>query len=72
MLSASFDPARDPVLYAEIRRGDITVHNERVAHGSGPNQSTKWRRAYVVAFRSRFHPSTRQLGSAFPVESETV
>ncbi len=38
---------------AEIRRGDITVHNEGVLHGSGGNNTTgSWRRAYIVAFRS--------------------
>jgi len=37
--------------YVPIRRGDITVHNERVVHGSGPNLSDGWRRAYVIAFR---------------------
>jgi phytanoyl-CoA hydroxylase len=38
----------------EIRRGDITVHNEGVLHGSGGNRSaTSWRRAYIVALRSR-------------------
>lgn len=36
-----------------IKRGDITVHNERVIHGSGPNLSNGWRRAYVLAFRKR-------------------
>lgn len=41
----------DRVVYAEIKRGDITVHNERVIHGSGPNTSKGWRRAYVLAFR---------------------
>lgn len=34
-----------------LRAGDITVHNERVIHGSGPNRSSVWRNAYVVAFR---------------------
>ena len=37
----------------EIRRGDITVHNEGVLHGSGGNTSAaSYRRAYIVAFRS--------------------
>ena len=36
----------------EIKRGDITVHDERVVHGSGPNESDGWRRAYVLAFRT--------------------
>jgi phytanoyl-CoA hydroxylase len=36
-----------------IRRGDITVHNEGVLHGSGGNTTVdSWRRAYIVAFRS--------------------
>ncbi len=36
-----------------IRRGDITVHNEGVLHGSGGNRSAaSWRRAYITAFRS--------------------
>jgi phytanoyl-CoA hydroxylase len=37
----------------EISRGDITVHNEGVLHGSGGNHSsTSYRRAYIVALRS--------------------
>ena len=37
----------------EIHRGDITVHNEGVLHGSGGNTSThSYRRAYNVALRS--------------------
>jgi len=48
----------DRVIYAEIKRGDITVHNERVIHGSGPNTSKGWRRAYVLAFRQVIIQST--------------
>jgi ectoine hydroxylase-related dioxygenase (phytanoyl-CoA dioxygenase family) len=37
----------------EIGRGDITVHNEGVLHGSGGNTSANsYRRAYIVALRS--------------------
>jgi len=43
----------DTVVHAPIKRGDITVHNERVLHGSGGNSTAGWRRAYVVAFRSK-------------------
>ena len=36
-----------------IRRGDITVHNEGVLHGSGGNRSSdSRRRAYINAYRS--------------------
>jgi len=43
----------DAVVHAEIGRGDCTVHHERVLHGSGGNESDRWRRAYVVAYRAR-------------------
>lgn len=36
-----------------VCRGDITVHNERIVHGSGGNPSDRWRRTYIVAHRSR-------------------
>jgi len=52
-LVAEVDEEHDPIRVVPIRRGDVTVHNERVVHGSGGNTSTDWRRAYVVAFRSR-------------------
>jgi ectoine hydroxylase-related dioxygenase (phytanoyl-CoA dioxygenase family) len=51
-LLTDVDPARDPIRPMPIRRGDITVHNERVLHGSGGNTTAGWRRAYVVAFRA--------------------
>ena len=31
------DEAAERVVYVPITRGDITVHNESVVHGSGPN-----------------------------------
>ncbi len=52
-LYTEIDEARENVRYVPIRRGDITVHNERVIHGSGGNHSRSWRRAYIVAFRSQ-------------------
>lgn len=37
-----------------LNRGDITVHNELILHGSGGNRSkTSWRRTYITAFRSK-------------------
>jgi phytanoyl-CoA hydroxylase len=43
----------DVLVPVEISRGDITVHNEGVLHGSGGNRSaTSRRRAYITAFRS--------------------
>ena len=51
-LFTDVDEAREDVRYVPIRRGDITVHNEKVLHGSGGNSTAGWRRAYVVAFRT--------------------
>lgn len=51
-LVADVDESVDAVVPVPIARGDITVHNERVLHGSGGNRSAGWRRAYIVAFRS--------------------
>lgn len=42
----------DVVVERPIGRGDCTVHNERVMHGSGGNSTAGYRRAYIVAFRS--------------------
>ncbi len=42
----------DAVVSLPIRKGDCTVHNERVMHGSGGNNTSGYRRAYILAFRS--------------------
>jgi phytanoyl-CoA hydroxylase len=42
----------DDVVEMPIRRGDCTVHNERVMHGSGGNNTAGFRRAYIVAYRA--------------------
>ena len=42
----------DVVVTVPIARGDCTVHNERVMHGSGGNETDGFRRAYIVAYRS--------------------
>jgi ectoine hydroxylase-related dioxygenase (phytanoyl-CoA dioxygenase family) len=43
----------DPIVTLPVRRGSITVHDERIVHGSAGNQTDGWRRTYVVAHRSR-------------------
>jgi ectoine hydroxylase-related dioxygenase (phytanoyl-CoA dioxygenase family) len=45
--------AGDHVVALPVPRGGITVHNERIVHGSAGNQTDGWRRTYVVAHRSR-------------------
>jgi hypothetical protein len=41
----------DVVVPRPIAMGDVTVHNERVMHGSGGNTTDGFRRAYILAFR---------------------
>lgn len=43
----------DRVVPLPVRRRGITVHNERIVHGSSGNLTPGWRRTYVVAHRSR-------------------
>ena len=49
---ARVDPAVDRIRPGRLRRGDATVHHERTVHGSGGNTSDRWRRGYIIAFRS--------------------
>jgi ectoine hydroxylase-related dioxygenase (phytanoyl-CoA dioxygenase family) len=44
----------DVMVELPLRRGDITVHDERIVHGSGGNLSqNRWRRTYITAFRTK-------------------
>jgi phytanoyl-CoA hydroxylase len=43
----------DSIVTLPVRRGSISVHNERIVHGSAGNTTTGWRRTYVIAHRSR-------------------
>jgi phytanoyl-CoA hydroxylase len=50
-LTVELRPA-DRVVTLPVKRGGITVHNERIVHGSRGNSTSGWRRTYVVAHRS--------------------
>jgi hypothetical protein len=41
----------DEVVYLPVKRGSVTIHDERIVHGSGGNTSDQWRKTYVMAFR---------------------
>jgi ectoine hydroxylase-related dioxygenase (phytanoyl-CoA dioxygenase family) len=46
--------AEDQVIELPVKRGDITVHDELILHGSGGNRSeNRWRRTYIAAYRTR-------------------
>ena len=40
-------------VYQPVKRGSVTVHDEWVVHGSGGNPSPRWRKTYVIAYRSQ-------------------
>ncbi len=44
--------ADDQVEFLPVRRGSLTLHDERIVHGSAGNTSNRLRRTYVIAFRS--------------------
>ena len=52
-LVARVDEARERIVPALLKRGDVSVHHERTVHGSGGNETAGWRRGYVVAFRAQ-------------------
>lgn len=41
----------DEVVYLPVKRGSVTIHDERIVHGSAGNMSNEWRKTYVMAFR---------------------
>lgn len=45
--------AVEGVEYAQVPRGDVSIHDEWVVHGSGGNASPGPRRTYVAAFRPK-------------------
>ncbi|PHR87695.1 MAG: phytanoyl-CoA dioxygenase [Blastopirellula sp.] len=43
----------DAPVYLPVKRGSVTIHDERIIHGSAGNTSDNWRKTYVMAFRSK-------------------
>ena len=43
----------DKIVSLPVKRGSISVHDERIVHGSPGNNSDRWRRTYIVAYRHR-------------------
>ncbi len=41
----------DKVIYLPLKRGYITIHDEKIVHGSAGNNSNEWRKTYIIAFR---------------------
>lgn len=41
----------DRIVYLPVKRGSVTIHDERIVHGSAGNVSPQWRKTYVAAFR---------------------
>eukprot|EP01084_Bolivina_argentea_P192646 330669_1 len=39
--------------YAQVPRGGVSLHNDKIVHGSMGNNTDGWRRTYVIAYRTR-------------------
>jgi ectoine hydroxylase-related dioxygenase (phytanoyl-CoA dioxygenase family) len=53
ILSVELDE-QDRIALLPLKRGDITVHDEMIIHGSGGNSSKdRWRRTYIAAYRTK-------------------
>jgi len=50
-IAIEVDESKENIQMACIKRGDVTIHDEWVVHGSGGNLSKGPRRTYVAAFR---------------------
>jgi phytanoyl-CoA hydroxylase len=51
-IAIAVDEAAEVVEYVEVARGDVSVHDEWVVHGSAGNTTSGHRRTYVLAFRT--------------------
>eukprot|EP00756_Hemistasia_phaeocysticola_P049291 Hpha_TRINITY_DN2374_c0_g1::TRINITY_DN2374_c0_g1_i1::g.463::m.463 len=45
----------------EMSRGDVLLFHSLLIHGSGPNNSDKWRRSLIMAFTGRYAPINREV-----------
>jgi ectoine hydroxylase-related dioxygenase (phytanoyl-CoA dioxygenase family) len=52
-VAVQVDEKNSPIELCCVKRGDVTIHDEWVVHGSGGNLSKGTRRTYVVAFRTK-------------------
>lgn len=41
----------DIKVYLPVKRGSVTIHDERIVHGSAGNESDEWRKTYIIAYR---------------------
>jgi ectoine hydroxylase-related dioxygenase (phytanoyl-CoA dioxygenase family) len=41
----------DAIIFLPVKRGSITIHDERIVHGSAGNRSNEWRKTYIIAYR---------------------
>ena len=50
-VAIKLDEAAENIVMVKLNRGDVSVHNEYVVHGSAGNLSNGHRRTYVIAYR---------------------
>ena len=51
-VAIDFDESKEKIAMAKLARGDVSIHDEYVVHGSAGNLTDGHRRTYVLAFRT--------------------
>ena len=51
-VAIDFDETKEVIAMAKLARGDVSIHDEYVVHGSAGNLTQGHRRTYVLAFRT--------------------
>ena len=71
-LTVDVDSSTENIQLAPAKRGSVTIHDEYVVHGSGGNTSSRQRRTYVIAYRSKeIVQAERKLGFTHSHNDET-
>lgn len=47
------DEDKEHIVSLPVKRGSVTIHGERMVHGSGGNKTNGWRRSYLLQFRPK-------------------
>ena len=47
------DREKNELEYALVPRGGISLHDEKIVHGSMGNKTDGWRRTYIIAYRAK-------------------
>ncbi len=71
-IAIKVDETKEKIVTLCVNRGDVTIHDEWVVHGSGGNVSKGTRRTYVIAFRNAETVKTERAAGFTHSHNDTV